>query len=70
MDDQIARLLEEIRDIARRQLENQQEVMRHQAEWGRLYRGAARRQAIAFTVVAVLLVILLPVLAVLVRRVL
>lgn len=57
MEDQVA-LLREIRDLLRRTVENQEHVLRANAESVQIYRTAARRQAIGMGLAIVLVVAL------------
>ena len=53
MEDQVA-LLQEIRDLLRRTVENQERVLKANAESVQLYRTAARRQSIGMVLAVVL----------------
>jgi len=57
VEDQVT-LLREIRDLLRRTVENQEHVLRANAESVQMYRMAARRQSIAMAVAIVLVVAL------------
>ena len=57
MEDQIA-LLKEIRDLLQRTVQNQEHVLRANAESVQMYRTAARRQSIAMGLAIVLVIAL------------
>ena len=58
MEDRTVALLEEIRDLMQRTVNNQEQLLRAHDESMRLYRSVARRQTIASIVGLVLLLVI------------
>jgi hypothetical protein len=58
VEDQPVTLLQEIRDLLRRTVENQEQVLRANAESWSLYRKLARRQSIGMGLAIVFIVVL------------